>query len=623
MKNIFNKKLFIMMAMFFAVAIFFSASSVHASTPVVAASLTGGDSVSLNITGDPNSGVILNYLGNSGVQMSALGTTNSYGSFSITISTAAYGIVPASLFAVTVNNQRSVSQNWPYTVVTSTSSSGSISLSQTSATLAVGQSVTITAYNNASSLYLSSNTNPAVANVTINGNQFTILANSSGTTTVTVCSLTNSSNCASVSVTGQSTNTSSIAFSQSNVTVGYGQDVSITIAGGTGSYSVSNNSNPGVIQGTINGASLTLHALTTSGSATLTVCSSDMSSCGVVNVTASATSSSSTLVFSQSNPSVVAGQTAVVTISGGSGTYYISANSSPSMAQVNLVGNQLTIFGNSIGASLLTICASNGGCGVLPINITAQAVASLSLSPTSVSVSIGQSVTVTATGAGGYYVASNSNPSIASATVNNYAITVSGLSVGTSNINICQSGGQCTALYVTVSGMAVTVPATSITSSVVLTTGQGVNLFISGGTAPYYLSSNSGSVFTAVLTSGSILTLTGVSAGNASVNVCSSNGGCLPIYVVVVPPTSVSTSSSSSSSAEAKYMFSNPLKLGDQGSDVEELQTRLSQDGYFTGSATGYYGSLTEAAVKKYQAAHKLTPLGNVGPGTRAALNAE
>ncbi|MDE1975109.1 MAG: peptidoglycan-binding protein, partial [Patescibacteria group bacterium] len=37
---------------------------------------------------------------------------------------------------------------------------------------------------------------------------------------------------------------------------------------------------------------------------------------------------------------------------------------------------------------------------------------------------------------------------------------------------------------------------------------------------------------------------------------------------------------------------------------------------------TGYYGNLTESAVKAFQTAHSIESLGIVGPQTRAALNA-
>jgi peptidoglycan hydrolase-like protein with peptidoglycan-binding domain len=66
-----------------------------------------------------------------------------------------------------------------------------------------------------------------------------------------------------------------------------------------------------------------------------------------------------------------------------------------------------------------------------------------------------------------------------------------------------------------------------------------------------------------------------------------------------------------------------------QGPSVIKLQTFLIQTGYLaSGNATGYYGKLTEAAVKKYQCATmKLcsgTPIstgyGVVGPKTRKVM---
>ena len=147
----------------------FSAHTAFAATPTVTPALTGsGDNVLLSVTGDPNSSVVLNYLSvSSAVQMSSLGTTDANGSFSITISTSVYGITPASVFYVTVNGQRSTSVTWPY--ITVSSGTNSITLSQTSVSLTTGQTSTITATNNTGgALYLSSNTNPSVANISIN-----------------------------------------------------------------------------------------------------------------------------------------------------------------------------------------------------------------------------------------------------------------------------------------------------------------------------------------------------------------------------------------------------------------------------------------------------------------------
>lgn len=63
------------------------------------------------------------------------------------------------------------------------------------------------------------------------------------------------------------------------------------------------------------------------------------------------------------------------------------------------------------------------------------------------------------------------------------------------------------------------------------------------------------------------------------------------------------------------------LTFGSRGSQVTELQNRLTQLGFYNGPVTGYFGVLTRAAVIKFQAAHNIPQLGVVGPMTRAALN--
>jgi hypothetical protein len=69
------------------------------------------------------------------------------------------------------------------------------------------------------------------------------------------------------------------------------------------------------------------------------------------------------------------------------------------------------------------------------------------------------------------------------------------------------------------------------------------------------------------------------------------------------------------------YNFSRSLRQGDSGADVMELQNFLRAQGHFTHVSTGYYGPITAAAVKAYQAAHGLPPVGLVGPSTLALLN--
>ncbi len=62
------------------------------------------------------------------------------------------------------------------------------------------------------------------------------------------------------------------------------------------------------------------------------------------------------------------------------------------------------------------------------------------------------------------------------------------------------------------------------------------------------------------------------------------------------------------------------LQFGNTGSKVIELQKKLRDKGYFEGPITGYYGSLTQAAVKQFQLTNRLQVDGIAGRQTLAAL---
>lgn len=96
-------------------------------------------------------------------------------------------------------------------------------------------------------------------------------------------------------------------------------------------------------------------------------------------------------------------------------------------------------------------------------------------------------------------------------------------------------------------------------------------------------------------------------------------------------------SSSATSSAPASMSTNNAvmcptlprsLSIGASGADVTSLQTFLSQEGYFQTSPTGYFGSVTQAAVGAWQEAQGVVSgasdpgFGIVGPKTRAAIAA-
>ncbi|KKW36480.1 MAG: hypothetical protein UY81_C0026G0002 [Candidatus Giovannonibacteria bacterium GW2011_GWA2_53_7] len=82
----------------------------------------------------------------------------------------------------------------------------------------------------------------------------------------------------------------------------------------------------------------------------------------------------------------------------------------------------------------------------------------------------------------------------------------------------------------------------------------------------------------------------------------------------------------SSPAAAPRTAFNRPLGAGSKGTDITALQRILKNEGLLSVPATGYFGALTESAVKAFQEKYNIAKPGDsgygfVGPKTRAKLN--
>lgn len=135
-------------------------------------------------------------------------------------------------------------------------------------------------------------------------------------------------------------------------------------------------------------------------------------------------------------------------------------------------------------------------------------------------------------------------------------------------------------------------------------------------------SSGGGSSSSSSSTSGSTTTTTASSAGTTATTQTTTAPAAppsAPAAQAATPSTPAAPSSASSMS------LSRPLKAGSKGEEVVALQKFLQAKGFIpsTVKLTGYYGPATTKAVKLFQAKHKLAQVGQVGPMTLKALNAE
>jgi hypothetical protein len=346
-----------------------------AFAPTLSVYSTGnGDSVQVTVNGDPNSNVVLYYQtsGNYSNQSQYLGTTNYNGYLSAMVTASSYSISSGSSVYVTVNGQQSSSVIWPYTNYYG-GTGNSISLSQNSISVTVGQTSTITISGGYAPYSMYPNS-PNLYQVALGGNTLTVIGQNTGSDTLRICSTGSTTSCASLYITinsGSNYYGSSIYLNQNSISLSTGSSAVISITG-NGGYYVSSNSNSGIATTSISGNTLNIYGVTT-GSTNISVCQNG-GQCVTLYVTVNNGynygSTNSALTFSQNNLSLAIGQTMTVYVYGGtSSTYNVAYNSNLNTAQSSLSGSTLTISGLANGAVTIAVCSTANNCSALNVTV--------------------------------------------------------------------------------------------------------------------------------------------------------------------------------------------------------------------------------------------------------------
>ncbi len=271
--------------------------------------------------------------------------------------------------------------------------------------------------------------------------------------------------------TGSGSIGSNITFSQNNVSLAVGQNTTITIYGGNGSYYMSNNSNTNAVSASISGNTLTLYG-NASGSSNLSICSNYAypyysSNCGTLYVTVTG-STIGNVWFSPSNPTMYVGQSLAVSINSSStgyaypsysNAYYVSSNSNPNAVSASISGTVLNLYASTSGSASITVTHSSlGWSGTLSVTVMGSGNNTITFSNTNPSVQVGKSTSVAVYAPSSYYsnnfyVSSNSNANVVTTSMSGQTLTLYGLTNGSSTVTVCQyNASGCGSLYVTVTG---------------------------------------------------------------------------------------------------------------------------------------------------------------------------
>jgi hypothetical protein len=226
----------------------------------------------------------------------------------------------------------------------------------------------------------------------------------------------------------------------------------------------------------------------------------------------------------------VLGQNSSLSISGGTGNYYISSNSNSPIVTTSISGNTVSFSGTGVGSSVITVCSTSGGlCGTTTVTVTTYGTGEISFNPSTLNMAINQPGNVQINGGTGPYTVSIISGNNIYYSFSGNVLTLTGTTLGTRLLNVCASSSICKQLTVTVTDSS-TNTLTLNPSSLSLAAGQLGYLQIQGGVAPYSVSSVGGNTLSTSIV-GSVLTISGSISGATTLSVCASNGSCTSLMV--------------------------------------------------------------------------------------------
>lgn len=227
------------------------------------------------------------------------------------------------------------------------------------------------------------------------------------------------------------------------------------------------------------------------------------------------------------------GETKTFTVGGGVPSYSVSSSGAVS---ASLTGTVLTVATNATGTGTVTITDKAGA--KVSVEVTVGTGATLTTSaPASITVGVGAVTSkYSITGGTGVYAVNSSDTSIANVGMSGSVFVIGGVSTGKTTVFVKDNAGQSVSIDVTVIGGTLSL-FTTAPSAVTVPSGKTVSYSISGGSAPYSVSSNnSGAADVSLKQNGTDFDIKAIAAGNANIVVTDASRSSVTIAVTVTTP---------------------------------------------------------------------------------------
>ncbi len=399
-----------------------------------------------------------------------------------------------------------------------------LSADRTAVSVAVGESAQVNFTGGCGGCTLVDAGNAAVAQVSQAGCTFTVTGVAEGSTSFIVNDNVPGN---TITVTVVVTGASPMTVSPDSLCLLSGESGSTQIFGGVAPYSVTCE---GGLGASVVGSTVTVDATGVApGAYTCTV--DDSSAADSVDFTVTVAENVDVAAGSME---VYEGHSETTTVSGGCGAYTATSGDA-SVATAGVVGNILTVTGVAAGSTTVQVCDAVGGpghCDTVNVDVLAYS-GELVANPSAFNLVPGEPATSNISGgAPPYAVSTNTDPTVASASISGSTLNITANNPGMTNIVVRDNFGATTVVSVQVApNMAVSPNALNLPS------GGSDTAAISGGFAPYTCDDSAHAAVNCAV-SGSTLNLTALAPTDpvcAPVTVTDSAGHDAMINVCVYP----------------------------------------------------------------------------------------
>ena len=312
-----------------------------------------------------------------------------------------------------------------------------------------------------------------------------------------------------------------------SITMAIGSGGTYTIAGGTAPYAVSS-SDAGAVRASVGGNILSIAAVSGGASTVLVTDSKGLT----ISLSVTVGSSAALFVNSPATLALGVGASASYQITGGTAPYTVTAGDGR-IANAFVNGATLTVSAAKNGSTTLYVFDSAGGSKTVAVNVGDSTSAAVTVNaPSPLAMAGATTASYQISGGTAPYSVSSSDARIASATIGATTLTINAIKSGLVTLYIYDANGASKTINVNVgdsSSATVTVNAPSPLSMGASTTAV---YQVSGGTAPYSVSSSDARIASATI-SGSALTINATKSGAVTLYIFDANGGSKTITVNV------------------------------------------------------------------------------------------